>query len=835
MKSCVPIILILIGSLFTNQSSICAQSVILPAEVVISDPSATQQLLLQNSKGEEVGSQITEGVEWKSSDVSIAKISSDGEVTPVANGKVTISAVHQNVTSEATVTVQNVEQKNPPSFRHDILPVLSKAGCNSGACHGALAGKGGFRLSLRAYDPPTDFFNIVKQDQGRRVEFADPGRSLILAKPSGGMPHKGGIRFETDSEEYQILAHWISSGAPGPTPEDLEVQALTVLPGRSLHQVEEQQKLVVQATFSNGNNRDVTSRVIWSSTNEAVCSVDEQGNVTINGPGEGAIVAWYSSLVAIARITVPFPEVSDPLADQENVDQRKPRNVLDELIDKQLVRLNLPASAGCTDQTFVRRAYVDTIGRLPTVEETQEFLTNNAPEKRDLLIETLLTSEDFVDFWTYQWSDVMMINGTLLRPQAVKTYYEWLHSHVEKNTPWNEVVQEVVTATGSSVENGATNFYALHQSPEDMTENVSQAFLGLSIGCAKCHNHPLEKWTNDQYYGMANLFARVKAKGWGGESRNGDGIRTLYVTEFGDLVQPRTGKPQPPTPLDAVSLEMDDPSDRRIELAEWLTAPENPYFARSITNRIWARYFGVGLVEMVDDMRATNPASNEELLQAAADYLVEQKFDLKSLMRMILQSNAYQRSSEPLPGNRDEQRFYSRYYPRRMMAEVLHDAIVQVTGVPTKFDFIGFPGADRQKTDFYPEGTRAVELFDSAVENYFLSTFGRNPRNIVCECERSAEPSTVQVLHLSNGETINKKLKDDKGRVAEVLRLRSLGMSDSTLVDELYLSSLGRYPTAHERDEITSMLPEADSPEERDVVEDIFWAILSTREFLFNH
>ena len=446
-------------------------------------------------------------------------------------------------------------------------------------------------------------------------------------------------------------------------------------------------------------------------------------------------------------------------------DRRKPRNFIDDQIDKQLARLNLPSSPACTDAEFVRRAYVDTIGRLPEVDEVKAFLADGKEAKRDALIETLLKRPEFADYWTYKWSDLLMLSGTRLRPAALKTYYQWIHKQVADDTPWDQFVRAIVTATGESVEDGPTNFYALSQSPEDMTENVSQAFLGLSIGCAKCHNHPLEKWTNDQYYGMASLFARVRAKGWGGEGRSGDGRRTLYAAESGELVQPRTGKPQPPTPLDGNPLAFDDPADRRVSLARWLTSPENPYFARSIANRVWANYLGVGLVEQVDDMRVSNPASNEALLAAAADYLAKQKFDLKALMKVILQSNAYQRTSRPLPGNQADRRFYSRYYPKRLMAEVLHDAIVQVSQVPTKFDTIAFPGGDVQKTDFYPLGTRAVQLYDSAVENYFLQTFGRNPRRIVCECERSDEPTMVQVLHLSNGITLNEKLKSPGNRL----------------------------------------------------------------------
>ena len=315
--------------------------------------------------------------------------------------------------------------------------------------------------------------------------------------------------------------------------------------------------------------------------------------------------------------------------------------------------------------------YVDTIGTLPTPDEVQAFVKDQSSDKRNQLIDRLLDRPEFIDYWTYKWSDLLLVNGALIRPEPVKAYHAWIREHVKQNTPWDKMVRELITSQGSSIENGATNFYAIHQDPESMTENVSQAFLGLSIGCAKCHNHPLEKWTNNQYYAMANFFSRVRAKGWGGAQSAGDGIRTLFVATEGDLVQPLTGKPQPPTPLDGTPIDINSPEDRRVYLAEWLTSKDNDFFSRAITNRVWANYFGVGLVEAVDDMRESNPASNEELLSAASGYLVDHNFDLKALMKVILQSAAYQRSSQPLPENKDEKRFYSRYYPRRMMAEVL--------------------------------------------------------------------------------------------------------------------------------------------------------------------
>ncbi len=807
---------------------------ILPDVVALSTSESSQTLIVQSRAGDEFTQQVSQEISWSSGDPAIATVSEEGLVSPVSNGHVIVTATVGDQQATATVVVSNVDQPFAWSYRNHVLPVLTKLGCNSGACHGALAGKGGFRLTLQGYDPPTDHFNITQQDQGRRIELADPGRSLFLAKPSGAIPHRGGLRFETDSLEYRILSEWIAAGAAAPTDGDPRVDHIEIFPGRSLHAVGESQQMIVRAWYTDGTAEDVTRWVRWSSTNEAVCQVDGDGRVNVIGPGEGAIVAWYSSHIVLGRITVPYttPENVDPA--QQIVDQRPPRNFIDEHVDQQLVRLNLPASPGCSDEEFVRRVYIDTIGMLPSVEETRRFLADTGEDKRDRLIEELLARPEFVDYWTYKWSDLLMLNGTLLRPGALKAYYDWIHGHVAANTPWDQFVREILTATGGSLENGATNFYALHQSPEDMTENACQAFMGLSIGCARCHNHPLEKWTNDQYFSMANLFARVRAKGWGGEGRNGDGDRTLYVSTTGDLVQPRTGQPQPPTPLDGEALEFEDPGDRRIHLANWMTSPENPYFSRAITNRVWANFFGEGLIEQIDDLRMSNPASNEELLSAAAASLVENNFDLKTLMRTILQSNAYQRTSNPLPGNAAEERFYSRYYPRRIMAEVLHDAVVQVTEVPTVFDTIAFPGADRQATDFYPLGTRAIQLYDSAIENYFLQAFGRNQRRIVCECERSDEPSMVQVLHISNGDTINEKLTNETGRIAQLNQLMESGMSTDAMLDELFLSALCRFPSAHERAGFTAML--AESPEERRLIlEDIAWGVMSSREFLFNH
>lgn len=810
-------------------SSIAAGDTIrvLPSEISLRGPEAFQRIIVHAVVEDELRTQLREGVAIHSTDEKIVRVEK-GVLRPVANGSTTISVAVGDQKTDLQVRVSEMESSHEWSFRNHVQSIITKSGCNSGACHGALAGKGGFKLSLRGYDTDRDHHTITRQARGRRVELADPGRSLILAKPSGALAHKGGMRFEVDSLEYRVLADWISAGAPAPSADDAKLERITVLPERAILKPGDTQQVLVQAYYSDRRVEDVTRWTKFSSANEAVASIESDGTVSVVGHGEGAVTAWFASKIVIARVTVPYAnEVADDVYAKE-----PKRNFVDQLVLKQLRRLNLPPSPPASDAAFLRRVHLDTIGTLPRVEEVEAFLADKAEGKRDRVIEDLLARPEFVDYWTYKWSDMLLLNGTLLRPQAVKTYYKWIHERVADNMPWDEFVRQIVTAQGSSFENGATNFFALHQDPETMSENVSQAFLGLSIGCAKCHNHPLEKWTNNQYYAMANLFARVRAKGWGGDARSGDGKRTLFVVDKGDLVQPLTGKPQPPTPLDGQALAFDASNDRRVHLATWLTAPENPYFARSITNRIWANFFGVGLVEQIDDMRASNPASNDELLATAAQHLVDNKFDVKALIRTILQSYAYQRSSQPLPGNQDEKQFYSRYYPRRLMAEVLLDAISQVTDVPTDFTEVEYPGADRQKTDFYPKGTRALQLYDSAVASYFLKTFGRNDRAITCECQRSDQPSMVQVLHISNGDTMNKKLSAEGSRVDQLLEL---GVPNYVMIERAYLLSVGRYPHDGEMQKLLGIMSSAPADERRIVVEDLFWSLLSSREFLFNH
>ncbi|HSI12062.1 MAG TPA: DUF1553 domain-containing protein [Chthoniobacter sp.] len=710
-----------------------------------------------------------------------------------------------------------------PSFRNQVQPILARFGCSAGACHGAAAGQGGFKLSLRGYDDEGDYLTITKSAEGRRVNLDDPARSLLLLKATKLIPHKGGERFKMDSPEYKILADWIASGAPGPHEQDARIDHIEITPPHSTVQVGQSVPMKVMATFNDGRREDVTRWVKYTAGNNSVAPVNDDGVVKIVGNGEGTVTAWYLSKLAIATVTAPYTQAPVPSAFADF----KPRNFVDERVLEKLHELNLPPSDRCTDSEFIRRAFLDTVGVLPTAEETRTFLAETTPDKRDHLIDALLARPEYIDYWSYKWSDLLLVNSDKLPEVPMWSYYQWIRRQVELNTPWDDLVRNLLTATGSTEQNGAGNFFVLHDEPTKLAETVSVAFLGMSINCAKCHNHPMEKWTNDQYFAFANLFSRVRQKN-GGQPNE----RVIFADTTGDLVQPLRGKPQPPTPLDAKAISLTSPEDRRVPMAKWLTSPENPYFARAITNRVWKNFLGVGLVESVDDLRMTNPASNEKLLSEAAGYLVKNNFDLKALMRTILTSETYQRSSVARPENKDDGRFYARYYPKRLMAEVMLDAVSQVTAEPTAFR-MDKRNANKGIGDSYPMGYRALQLPDSHTVSYFLNSFGRPNRVSTCECERTNEPSMAQALHIANGDTLNQKLAAKDNRVDQLL---ASGKSDAALADEIYLLALSRLPSEPERAGLTKALAEATSPaEKRPIVEDVFWSVMSTREFLFNH
>lgn len=783
--------------------------VLLPENITLNGAITQQHLVVERVEDKEFTGSILEGVTYTSSNPDVVRVDK-GVAVPVGNGSATIKATIGKQTLSTKVSVTGLDKASDWTFRNHVQPVLAKFGCSSGACHGAAAGQNGFKISLRGYDDEGDYLALTRHTLGRRISLMEPAKSLLLTKPTGAVPHKGGIKFDTDSLEYRVLAEWIANGTPGPNKEDPRIDHIEMIPNHVILKPGEAQQILVRAYFNDGHVEDVTRWTKYTDANSEVTNVDEHGNVKVMGFGEGAITAWYLQRIAIATVTVPHTNDVP-----RSVFTKAPkRNFIDELVLAKLRSLNLPPSPRAPDEEFIRRAFLDTIGVLPSAQETKAFLADKSSKKRDALIEQLLNRPEFTDYWAYKWSDLLLVKSEKLKPAAMWSYYHWVRDSVASNKPWDEFAREVVTARGSTLENGAANFFILHDEPKTLAETTSQAFLGMSINCAQCHNHPMEKWTNNDYYGMANLFARVRAK-----AATGEGNQIIVDASQGELVQPLTGKPQKPRPLDGETINFDSDINRRDHLARWLTSPENPYFTRAIVNRVWANFYGVGLVENVDDLRVTNPASNEELLSTTAKYLAAQKYDLKALMRVILQSETYQRSSDPLPGNASDKRFYSRYYPRRLMAEVMLDAFSQVTGAPSEFKS-------------YPKDYRALQLPDSNIKSYFLSSFGRPDRNSTCTCERTDNPSVTQVLHISNGDTVNEKLEAKGNHIEKLLMAKT---PPEQIVDDAYLSSLSRLPTSKERTRIMEVLQKTDEKELRPAIEDIYWALLSSREFLFNH
>ena len=626
-------------------------------------------------------------------------------------------------------------------------------------------------------------------------------------KPTLTIPHGGGKRFGVESSEYKIIADWIASGAPPSAPNDPVIETIQVNPERALlKELGGNFQIVVKAHYSDGNSRDVTHQSKFSSTSEGVVSVDDHGRVTIEGHGEGAILVWYSSKVAFSRITVPYARILDP-----KVFEDAPiNNIVDELVLKKLKELRIPPSRLCDDSTFIRRLYLDTLGVLPTQENLSRFLQDSVSKRRSRLVDRVLERPEYVDYWTYKWSDLFLVSSRKLETTAMWSYYSWIRNAVRQNRPWNEFIQDLITATGSNLENGAVNYWLIHQQPQEITENLSQAFLGISLTCARCHNHPLEKWTQNQYYGMANLVSRISLK-----SGPLAGEVSLVSRPMGNVNHPRLGKPMRPQPLEGSALKLDDPSDRRDHLAKWLVGSEP--FARTLVNRVWAHFFGRGIVEPADDLRATNPASNEALLRKLTREFIDKGYDVKSLIRIILNSATYQLSSEARPENETDHQYFSHHMSRRLPAEVVLDAISQVTGIAEEFEG-------------YPTGTRALQLPETQVESYFLDSFGRPPRISSGVEERKTIANVAQVLHLINGETLNRMLREEGGRIDELL---TQGLSRRELVGKIYKIALTRRPSQKEIAALMSTLEAGQVS--RDGIEDLFWAVLTSKEFLFTH
>lgn len=792
---------------------------VFPSKVLLRDPWDSQKIVVYRSSAG-LPSEQMKNVRITFEPANLATSFND-TVRPASDGKGLVIIDLNGWRSTIPLVVEGQNQVTVPDFKDQVEPVITGLGCNSGSCHGALAGKGGFKLSLRAYDPASDHHAMVFQMLGRRIDRDDASQSLLLKKALGEIPHGGGKKLLKDSVEHALFQSWIRNGAPTSKNNLSQYVGLEVLPAAIRLPRNASSEVVVMGKLRDGSSRDVTRLAKFSSANEAVASVNAEGMVTAVGNGETAVSVWFNNMVAVGRIQIPYPKLEQGL----NKVAFKPVTWIDSMLLAKWNELNIDPSSGITDDQFLRRLWLDCLGILPSPQVLTEFRADNRPQKRERWIDKALSSGHFVDYWTYKWSDLFLVRSGRLQQSAVWSFHQSIRESVRSNRGWDKVARGILLANGSTLGNGFGNFYVIHRDPAELAESVSVTFLGQSIACAKCHNHPLEKWTQDQYWGFANLFGRIGLK-----SGDVDGEMLVVPQSLGDVPHLRTGKPVPPAPLDGREIDNDFQADRRGHFVNWLLEDENPYFARTQVNRLWRHFFSRGLVEPDDDLRQTNPSVLDDLLGRLAHQFRKSGYDNKIIIREILRSQAYQLSSVNSRNNETDEWFFSRYYPRRMMAEVLLDAYTDITEVPSIFDGVT-PGGGNGTTKYggYPLGMRAIQLPDVAITSQFLDSFGRPERLQACSCERANDTGVAQVLQMANGKILNEKISHRNNVITKGL---DSGVPPENLVKYLFRYALSRDPTKLEMASLSSQLSVAPVDKKKEVLEDFFWAVLSSKEFL---
>jgi len=756
-----------------------------------------------------------------------------------------------------------------PSFTNELIPILTRQGCNQGACHGKGAGQNGFRLSLRGYAPEQDIASITREYNGRRIDRNIPARSLLLTKATGGATHEGGRVFSPESREHATLMDWIRAGSPGPDADEPRISKLEVTPLDRILKVGERIPLKATATFTDGGKRDVTWLTKFDANEPAIAEVTPAGEVLAKRNGAASVRAAFLTEVAVASFTIPHESAVDPAKFQAR------NNFIDDHVFPRLKDLRIEPSERAGDAEFLRRVFLDLTGTLPTPAEVRAFLADEDPAKRDKLIDSLVGRPEFIDYWTLFLGDLLQnrkerdhdVRGV----KGVRQFHEWLRAQVAANRPWDALARDVLTATGKTTDAPAVGYFIVtigefrEQEKSEVAESVAQAFLGTRIGCARCHNHPLERYTQDDYYHFAAFFSRVALRRQAPDTgpttliigtRHTANLERQLEEETAKLGKPNTGDPaavekriaelrkqlesalaapvtagQPrtgaqlvPRPLDRSPIALPAGGDPREALVDWIVDPRHDLFAGSMVNRLWKHFLGVGLVEPVDDLRATNPPSNAALWNTLCREFVARDYDLRHIMRLIATSRVYQLSSAARPSNALDTRFYSRFYPRRLGAEVLLDALCQATGVPDPF--VG-----------YPLGTRAVQVPDSNADSYFLSLFGRSARVTACACERDNAVTLPQLLHLQNGDTLLAKINAADGRLKRLLAAVPAATPPQPIlaqaIDELYLASLCRLPDERERSAVLASVQQAERPHE--AFADLLWALLNSKEFAFRY
>jgi hypothetical protein len=779
-----------------------------PQAIQLSGIDATVQMLVTGklANGHEVD--LTRKATYQLHDASRATVDPTGLVRPLADGQTTLTVSFGSHTLTVPVAVRNIAEPLPINFANQIVPTFTKLGCNAGGCHGKASGQNGFKLSLLGFEPDYDYEALVKEAKGRRLFPAAPEASLLLLKATARVPHGGGKRMEVGSPEYQLIRRWIAAGLPYGKPDDPTVTKITVEPEHRVVFRGGQQQLRVVAHYSDGSTADVTRQAQYQSNASEVAQVGEDGLVYVGDQsGEAAIMARYQGLVAVFRATVPLgvptPAWEFPIS-----------NFVDRHTSRKWRELGIVPSEICSDEEFIRRASLDICGTLPTPDEVRQFCADSDPQKRAKLVDRLLERPEYADFFALKWADILrVVRGTDNENRyGTFAFWRWIREQIHKDTPYDQFVLGVLAAQGNMRDHPPVAWYRQVTTVEQAVDDTAQVFLGLRIQCARCHHHPFEKWSQDDYYGFAAFFARVARKP--GDLRQEEQI---YLNPNARVVHPKKGNVMKPKGLDGPEFDVGPDEDPRVYLVQWLRDPQNPFFARAICNRMWAHFFGRGIVDPEDDMRVTNPPTNPELLNDLARDFIENGFRLKHLVRVICTSTTYQLSCLPNEWNKQDTQNFARYYPKRLPAEVLHDAIVQVTNVPTQFSGM-------------PLGTRAIQLPDEAITTYFLTVFGKPTRQSACECERAADANLAQSLHLLNSQEIQSKVADGNSRASLLARD---SRPDDEKLRELWLWCFARKPKPEELDPALKYVQS--KQDKKQAYEDVLWALINTKEFLFVH
>ena len=783
-------------------------------------PDANLQLVVYNSDLQD----MTREVVYTSSPDNLISISDSGKVIPLGNGDVTITATNdKGLTGKLDLVVERFETPQPINFPNEIVPLFTKHGCNGGGCHGKSEGQNGFKLSLLGFEPTEDFEYLVKESRGRRLFPAAPEHSLLLRKGAGDLPHGGGARFEHDSWDYKAIVRWMEQGMPYGSPDDPILEKISVFPDSRIVDPGGKQQLAVTAYYSDGSVRDITGIATYESNQKEMGEVDQNGLVTMSTgeTGDMAVMIRYQEQVSVFQATIPLgiPIESFPVA----------KNVIDEKVFAKLKTLGLPTSEICDDSTFLRRTSLDIAGRLPTLEETDKYLNSDNPNKRSEWIDSLLSTTDYAEFFANKWSSILRNKRKAdTYTRGTQAFHEWIRQSFHDNKPYNQFVSELVTARGEISHNPATAWFRNVTDQKERLQDTAQVLLGVRLQCAECHHHPYEKWSQQDYYGFSAFFSRIgkKKTDMPGEEA------VFHNVGLATAKHPKTGQNIKPTPLGGDELDILAEDDPRDDLASWITDEKNPFFAPMLVNRYWKHFFNRAIVEPEDDMRVTNPPTNPELLQALSNQFISTGYDIKDLIRTICNSTTYQLSAIPNEHNAGDRQNYSRYYPKRLPAEVLLDSIDRMTGSPTSF------------AGQLP-GTRAVALPDDSYNSssYFLTVFGRPEMDSACECERAQGASLAQTLHLLNSKNIQDKLSGAGGNAQKLTSQKERVNEDK--ITELYKLAFSRNPKDDEMKTAIGYIKkkteqiENDANKKEDSIkmayEDLVWALLNTKEFLFNH